>query len=172
MTSGARPPILVVMGVSGSGKSTIAAELATRLGWPFQEGDELHPAANVAKMAAGEPLDDADRAPWLERIAAWIDERASRGEPGIVTCSALRRRYRDVLRSERVVFVNLEAPRALLESRVAERPGHFMPAALLGSQVDALEPPEPGERAITVPTDGTPPQVAAAIIDELGLGRG
>lgn len=169
MTPGA-PTVLVIMGVSGSGKSTIAAELALRLGWPFQEGDELHPPANITKMAAGAPLDDADRAPWLALVGAWIDERIGAGECGIVTCSALRRRYRDVLRREPVLFVNLEVPRGILATRVARRPGHFMPASLLGTQVEAFEPPGPDERAITVATDAPPEQVAAAILRELGLG--
>lgn len=162
-------PVLVIMGVSGSGKSTIALELERRLGWAFQEGDDLHPPANVAKMGAGTPLDDADRAPWLDAVAGWIDGQATRGEPGIVTCSALRRRYRDVLRRPEVMFVLLEAGRGVLADRVEHRPGHFMPASLLASQVDALEAPAGDERSITVETTGDPAANADEIIGRLGL---
>jgi gluconokinase/shikimate kinase len=156
------------MGVSGSGKSSVAALLAGRLGWPFAEGDDMHPAANIAKMAAGHPLDDADREPWLARVAAWIQQRRAAAEPGIVTCSALKRRYRDALRGPGVVFVYLAAPQERIAQRLVARHGHFMPASLLDSQFAALEPPGPDENAITVDVTGTAQQTAEAIIARLG----
>ncbi|MDP9117323.1 MAG: gluconokinase, GntK/IdnK-type, partial [Actinomycetota bacterium] len=142
--------VVVVMGVSGCGKSTVADLLATRLGWDLQEGDELHPAANIEKMASGQPLTDADRWPWLARVASWITDHTSTDRPAIITCSALRRSYRDVLRGEHVVFVYLEGTRAQIGRRLATRHGHFMPPALLASQFADLEPPGPDENAITV----------------------
>ena len=140
---------LIVMGVSGSGKTTIGSALAARLGWTFSDADDLHPPANIAKMAAGRALDDADRAPWLAAVAAWIGTH----RPCVVACSALKRSYRDMLRSDGVVFVYLDAGRELLERRLSHRTGHFMPATLLGSQLDALEPPGPDEASITVAAD-------------------
>jgi gluconokinase/shikimate kinase len=150
VTLPALPPVLVLMGVSGCGKSTVAALLAGRLSWDFEEGDELHPPANVAKMASGHPLNDDDRRPWLALIAAWIRERTDAGQPGIITCSALKRSYRDILRGDRVVFVYLAGTRELIAKRLAARHGHFMPAALLDSQFADLEPPAPDENAVTV----------------------
>ena len=149
------PPILVIMGVSGSGKSTVARPLAARLGWTFQEGDALHPPANIAKMKAGTPLTDADRAPWLAAIAAWIDRQAAEDQPGIITCSALKRAYRDLLRQGRpqVRLVYLRGSETLLAARVADRKGHFMPPALLASQLATFEPPSPDEDALTVDID-------------------
>jgi gluconokinase len=140
------------MGVSGCGKSTLAARLAATLNWPFQEGDSLHPPANVAKMAARQPLDDADRWPWLAAVARWIDERRSSGEPGIVACSALKRSYRDLLRGERpgVRTIFLHGTKDLIAERLGARSDHFMPPALLASQFATLEPPAPDEGAITV----------------------
>lgn len=163
------PPVLVLMGVTGCGKSTVAAALAARLHWEVCEGDDLHPPANVAKMHAGHPLTDADRAPWLAEVRAWIDAQTAAGRPGIVTCSALHRRYRDVLRTPQVVFVHLAGSRELLLSRLAERHGHFMPAELLDSQLDALDPLEADEQGVTV--DITPPatEQAQAIIEALAL---
>jgi gluconokinase len=143
-------PVLVVMGVSGSGKSTLASLLAQRLRWPLQEGDVLHPQANVDKMAAGHPLDDAGRWPWLRLIAAWIDERAAAGEPGIVTCSALKRAYRDMLRRDFVRFVHLTGDLDLLARRLQHRNGHFMPPSLLDSQLATLEAPGADENAIAI----------------------
>jgi len=163
--------IIVLMGVSGCGKSTIGGLLAGRLGWPLAEGDDLHPAENVAKMAAGHPLDDTDRAPWLARIRAWIDGRLAAGESGLVTCSALKRRYRDVLRGQQgdVVFVYLHGTREQLLARLTARQGHFMPASLLDSQLADLEPPEPDERAVQIDI-GPPPAVQAdAIVEKLAL---
>ena len=147
--------IAVVMGVSGAGKTTIGAALARRLGWQFQEGDALHPPENVAKMHAGIPLDDEDRAPWLRAVAARIDEWRERGEAGVITCSALKRKYRDIIVGDRpdVRLVYLTAPPALIAERLAGRRGHFMPASLLESQLATLEPPGPDENALTVAVD-------------------
>lgn len=161
-------PVLVIMGVSGTGKSTLAQALAERLGWPLQEGDALHPQANLDKMAAGQPLDDADRWPWLRLIAAWIDRRAAAGEPGIVTCSALRRAYRDLLRRDFVHFVHLTGDRELLARRMLERKGHFMPPALLDSQLAALEAPAADERAIAIDVALAPEAQVAKILAWLG----
>jgi gluconokinase len=143
------------MGVSGAGKSTVGLALADALGWRFEEGDDLHPAANVAKMASGVPLTDADRVPWLAAIGAWIDAQGALGEPGVVTCSALRRIYRDQLASGRpqVRFVYLRASRETVAARLAGRHRHFMPQSLLDSQFATLEPPAPEERAILVDAD-------------------
>ncbi len=161
--------ILIVMGVSGSGKTTIAAPLAARLGWTFMEGDDLHPPANVAKMHAGRPLDDEDRWPWLDAIAAWIDARQAAGEPGVVTCSALKRAYRDRLIGARrgVRFVFLHADRALLADRLAHRTGHFMPPSLLDSQIETLEPPTPDEHALSVDLGPPPDEVIETILRRL-----
>jgi carbohydrate kinase (thermoresistant glucokinase family) len=156
---------VVVMGVAGTGKSTVARALAERLGWPFGEGDDLHPAANVAKMAAGIPLEDADRWPWLDAIAAWTAERAAAGNSTIVTCSALRRTYRDRLRAAApgTVFVHLVGSPALLAERMTARKDHFMPTSLLGSQLETLEPLEADEPGFTVDVE----LPAAAIVDEV-----
>jgi gluconokinase len=160
-----RPRVVVVMGVSGSGKSTVARALADRLGCEMLEGDDLHPPANVAKMAAGHPLTDADRAPWLDAIGRWIDVRVADGREAVVTCSALRRSYRDVLRTGRpgLVFCHLTVDPAELERRMEHRSGHFMPASLLTSQLDTLEPLAPDEPGITVSTQ--PP--VAVVVDEV-----
>jgi gluconokinase len=158
--------VLVVMGVSGSGKTTVGARLAQRLGWDFAEGDDFHPAANVAKMAAGHALTDADRGPWLEAIAAWIDAELQAGRRGVITCSALKRRYRDELRRAGVRFVYLRVARAELELRLTNRPGHFMPASLLDSQLAALEPPGTDEAALTVEADD-PEQTVESIVAAL-----
>lgn len=144
------PQVLVLMGVSGCGKSTVAGVLAGRLNWDFEEGDDLHPEANVAKMAAGHPLTDDDRWPWLQRVRDWIDDELSAGKSGIVTCSALKRSYRDVLRVPDVTFVHLAGSREVIAARLARRHGHYMPSSLLDSQFADLEPPAPDERALTV----------------------
>jgi gluconokinase len=143
---------IVVMGVSGSGKSTVGAALAQRLRVPFGDADDFHPAANVAKMTAGEPLDDDDRYPWLEAIGEWL---AARPTGGVMSCSALRRKYRDQLRGHcaNVEFLHLAGSPEVIGRRQASRPGHFMPAALLASQFDTLEPLEPDERGTTVDVD-------------------
>ena len=165
-----RPPILVIMGVSGAGKSAVAQELAARLGWCFQEGDALHPEANVAKMHAGIPLTDADRQPWLERVAAWIDDRRAKKQPGIITCSALKRSYRQVIIGDRpeVRLIYLRGSRDLIAQRLAGRSGHFMPATLLQSQFDVLEEPDPDEDPLTVDVKAPASQIAEEIIRLLG----
>jgi gluconokinase len=167
----AAPAAVVVMGVAGSGKSTIAAALAARLGWVYADGDSFHPPANVAKMTAGQPLDDTDREPWLRAIAAWIDERATAGETGVVACSALKRAYRDILRSATgpVRIVYLAGQGGLIKDRMARRAGHFMPTSLLESQFRTLEPPTPDEHAITVDIAGAPEAIVAQIVRGLGL---
>ncbi len=162
--------VLVVMGVSGSGKTTVAELLAKQLGWAFQEGDALHPAANVAKMSSGTPLTDADRQPWLEAVARLIDAWRGRGENGVVTCSALKHAYRDILLQGRpdVRIVYLQAERALLEDRMAKRRGHFMPAKLLDSQLATLEEPGADEHPIVVHVGGTPESIVADVVRKLG----
>ncbi|RVW05434.1 gluconokinase [Rhodococcus xishaensis] len=164
-------PVLVVMGVSGSGKSTIAGVIAGALGWDLQEGDTLHPPASVAKMESGQPLTDEDRWPWLERIAEWIREHTDNGLPGIITCSALKRSYRDVLRGDHVVFVHLNGTREQIAGRLTTRLDHFMPASLLDTQIATLEPPDPDEDAIVVDVGDPPSQLAAEIIAQLGPRR-
>jgi gluconokinase len=148
--------VIVVMGVSGSGKSTIAQALAAALGWDFQEGDLLHPQANIDKMSAGIALDDDDRWPWLDRIAAWMRHQDDTGRQGVVTCSALKRRYRDRLRGANadVAFVYIRVSRNELQQRTRQR-HHFMPAALLDSQLQTLEEPTPDEDALTVSGEAT-----------------
>ncbi|MCB5165433.1 gluconokinase [Streptomyces bambusae] len=149
------------MGVSGTGKSTVGRLLADALGVPYAEGDDFHPQANVAKMAAGVPLDDADRAPWLDAVGRWARGRSGPG--GVVSCSALRRAYRDRLRAAApgLVFVHLTGDRALIEARMAERAGHFMPVSLLGSQFALLEPLAADEPGAAVPVSGTAAEVTA-----------
>jgi gluconokinase len=162
-------PVLVIMGVSGSGKSTVAAILAARLGWDLEEGDDLHPPAHVAKMAAGHPLNDEDRRPWLRNVAAWIRLHVAAGRPGIITCSALKKSYRDVLRRDPVVFVYLAGTPEQIAARMAARHGHFMSAAMLDSQLQTLEPPTPEERAITIDIAGSAAEEADKIIERLHL---
>ena len=168
MVNGQREPLVVVMGVSGSGKSTVGTALADRLGVPYADADDFHPAANVAKMSAGTPLTDEDRKPWLDAIADWLAERDGSGG-GVVSCSALRRRYRDRLRraSDSVFFVHLDGPESLLAERMAGRKGHFMPSALLRSQLDTLEPLESDEPGRAVSIDGAPDEVAQRALDAL-----
>ncbi|MBN9210814.1 MAG: carbohydrate kinase [Microbacterium sp. 71-36] len=165
----ATAPILVFMGPAGTGKSTVAGMLAGRLGWDLQEGDDLHPAVNVAKMAAGHALDDDDRWPWLDRVAGWIDGQIAAGRPGVITCSALKRSYRDVLRRDGVTFVLLMGDPKLVLDRLLRRQGHFMPPALLASQFETLEIPGADERAIHVDLDLTPQQQVDAVIAQLHL---
>ena len=159
--------VLVVMGVSGSGKSTVAALIAERLGWIFVDGDSFHTPEHVAKMHAGLALDDQDRAPWLARIAVWIRQRLEAGESGVVVCSALRKAYRDVLAGESrdaVRIVYLDGDRALIAGRLAERHGHFMSPHLLDSQFAILEPPGSDERPIAVGIDDTPEAIAERVV--------
>jgi gluconokinase len=159
--------IIVVMGVSGSGKTIVGELLARRLGWEFADADDFHSAANVAKMHAGTPLTDADRAAWLRAIAAWIHEHIAAGKDGVVTCSALKRAYRERLRRPEVQFVYLDGDRDLIARRMAARRGHFFPAALLDSQFRDLEPPGPDEQACTVSIAGTPEETVGQIMDRL-----
>jgi gluconokinase len=167
---GRRTDTIVVCGVAGVGKSSVAAALADRLDAEAAEGDAFHPEANVAKMAAGTPLTDEDRWPWLRSIADWIGERERLGQDAVVTCSALRRRYRDVLRDGHpsVVFVQLTAPVTELRRRLATRAGHYMPASLLPSQLATLEPLEPDEPGFVLAADREPGVLAATILDRLG----
>ncbi|HET6876099.1 MAG TPA: gluconokinase [Jatrophihabitans sp.] len=161
------PPVLVLMGVSGSGKTTVARALGADLGWAVEEGDALHPPGNVKKMAAGVALTDADRAPWLQLVRRWIDERVAAGQGGIVTCSALKRRYRDVLHGPHIGFVHLSGTREQLLARVTRRTGHFMPASLLDSQLATLQPPGADECALTVQIDQPVDAQVAAIVAAL-----
>src|SRR2546430_5363542 len=147
--SGKVPCALIVMGVSGAGKSTIGEKLAERLGWRFEDGDRFHPASNVAKMSAGQPLTDEDRQPWLQAIADEIDRTCGRGQRAVVACSALKRAYRDILVHGRddVRIVFLDGTEALIAGRLAARRGHFMPPGLLASQFKTLETPTADEHA-------------------------
>jgi len=164
------PVIVIAMGVSGSGKTTVAALLAAALGWQFQEGDDLHPAANVAKMRGGTPLTDADRLPWLEKIAEEIDRWREQGLSGVVTCSALKRIYRDIIIGSRpeVQLVYLKGSYDLIQSRLAARHEHFMPAALLKSQFATLQEPASDEHPIVIDVGGKPADIAAEIVRQLG----
>jgi gluconokinase len=164
-----RPMVVVVMGVSGSGKTTVAKLLAERSGWQFQEGDTLHPPANVEKMSAGIPLTDADRLPWLRKIAETIDAWRARGESGVVTCSALKRSYRDIIVGNRpdVRLVYLKGSHDLIRQRMAARHGHFMPSTLLDSQFATLEEPSPDENAIVVDIGGDPEEIVSEIAERL-----
>ncbi len=163
------PGVVVVMGVSGSGKTTVARNLADALGWHFEEGDDLHPAANVAKMHAGTPLADEDRWPWLRAIAAVIDDWRARGVHGVLTCSALKRAYRDIIIGRRgdVALIYLRGAPGLLASRMQGRQGHFMPSSLLASQLATLEEPGADELPIVVSIDDTPEGIVGKIVGEL-----
>ncbi|MFD4873689.1 gluconokinase [Streptomyces sp. NPDC058420] len=154
------PHVVVVMGVAGTGKTTIGPLLAARLGVPYAEGDDFHPPANIAKMSAGHPLTDEDRWPWLDAIGSWAHGRSGLG--GVVSSSALKRSYRDRLRAAApgVVFVHLTGDRALIEDRMAHRHGHFMPTALLDSQFATLQPLEADEAGVAVDVTGSPEQIA------------
>lgn len=168
---GPKPVVLVLMGVSGSGKTTVGAILAGRLGWPFEDGDALQPPSNVEKMKAGHPLTDVDRWPWLEMVAMWIEKRLDRGENGLIACSALKRSYRDILnrRGSGVVFVFMAGSKKMIASRLGARHGHFMPPSMLDSQFADLEEPSSDEPAIRVDVGPTPDVVAQDIMQELGL---
>jgi carbohydrate kinase (thermoresistant glucokinase family) len=157
------------MGVSGSGKTTVAVKIAQALKCRFQEGDELHPPANVEKMRAGTPLTDADRKPWLEKIAALIDEWRAQGQSAVLTCSALKRAYRDVIVGGRpdVYLVYLKGSRAVIGARVAKRHHQYMPASLLDSQFATLEEPTADEHPIVVDVTGTPDDIAAEALAQL-----
>ncbi|CAI9120793.1 gluconokinase [Brytella acorum] len=162
------PRLLIVMGVSGVGKTTIAMDLAKHFGWPFQEGDNLHPPENVAKMASGTPLTDEDRGPWLRKCHAWLEDHARTG--GVLTCSALKRAYRDMLRDGLpVVFVYLYAPTSIIQDRLVHRKGHYMPASLLKSQLDTLEPPGADEPVITIDSENGEAYSVEAVIAQLAM---
>jgi gluconokinase len=169
-TEGAPVRVVVVMGVAGSGKTSIGSALAEALGWAFAEGDSFHSPANVAKMAAGTPLTDDDRWPWLDAIAIWIREQVGAGRSAVVACSALKRRYRDRLRGAwpglRVVY--LRGDRAVLEGRLGARASHFFPRRLLDSQLADLEPPQPDESPIVVDITDSPATLVAAAAAALG----
>ncbi len=160
---------LIVMGVAGSGKTTIAEALAARIGWNFEDGDVFHPASNVEKMRGGHPLTDEDRWPWLRAIAAEIDRTREAGEHIIIACSALKRSYRDILIGSRsgVVLIYLKGSRDLIGQRLRARRGHFMPPKLLDSQFATLQEPGPDERPIVVDVASTVEAIVEDIIDQL-----
>lgn len=169
---GAPPQVVVVMGVSGVGKSSVGLALAQRLGWVYAEGDDFHSTAAVAAMAAGRALTDADRMPWLLRIRDWVTQSLARGQSAVVTCSALRRTYRDVLRAGdgSVRFLLLELSEDELAARLSARTGHFMPASLLASQLATLEPLTSAERAsgdVVVSASGPLPTVVDRAVEAL-----
>lgn len=166
-----QPQFLIVMGVSGSGKTTLAEGIAQRMGWLYAEGDDFHSQANVQKMASGHPLTDEDRWPWLRAIGTWIDEHEKDGRSAVVTCSALKRVYRDLLRDGRahVRFVYLDIPEDVLRDRLAKRTGHYMPPSLLPSQLATLEPLQADEDGVTVHAHDDPEDSVTEALDELGL---
>jgi len=165
------PKILVVMGVSGSGKTTIGTQLALALRWNFEDADWFHPTRNIDKMHAGIPLTDEDRAPWLIGIADFIDQARLGGHHAVVTCSALKRRYRTVIIGNRpdVRLIYLKGDMELIGRRIATRHEHFMPATLLQSQFDALEEPGPDENPVVVSVEPRPREIVAQILDALKL---
>ncbi|MEO5745252.1 MAG: gluconokinase [Terracoccus sp.] len=170
-----RPPIdvVIVMGVSGSGKTTVAKGISTVMGWEFAEGDAFHSETNVEKMRSGHPLTDDDRWPWLESIGEWISGKESVGESAVVTCSALRRVYRDLLRRDRphVRFLHVEAPSEVIRDRMEHRPGHYMPPSLLSSQIATLEPLENDEPGVSISNEGTSAIVLDRALGALDLRR-
>ncbi|ARP69449.1 gluconate kinase [Streptomyces pluripotens] len=161
------PLVVIVMGVTGTGKTTIGPLLAARLGVPYAEGDDFHPQANIDKMSAGVPLDDADRWPWLDAIGHWAQRQTGLG--GVVSSSALKRSYRDRLRSvaPAIVFLHLTGDRKLIEDRMSRRQGHFMPTALLDSQFAALQPLAPDEAGVTVNVGGSPGEITERAVRAL-----
>ena len=165
------PCALIVMGVAGSGKSTIGDKLAARLGWAYEDGDRFHPASNVAKMSTGQPLTDEDRWPWLKAIADEIDRLCAAGQRAVVACSALRRAYRDVLVHGRddIRLVYLEGTQRLIADRLGARKGHFMPPGLLASQFKTLEPPTKDEHPVTVSIDAPIDAIVDDIVRQLTL---
>lgn len=170
---------VVVMGVSGSGKTTVAEGIAERTGWIFAEADKFHPQANIDKMASGTPLTDEDRWPWLRDLAAWMAEHAARGEDTVITCSALKRSYRDLLRADvaalggghRVVFAHLHGSAELIADRLKGRKGHFMPASLLQSQIDTLEELAPDEDGVVLDLSADPQQLIDEAVADVAPGR-
>jgi len=165
------PCALIVMGVSGSGKSTIAEQLAQRLGWTYEDGDKFHPASNVAKMSAGHPLTDEDRWPWLQAIADEVDRVCKARDHAVIACSALKRSYRDVLvhgrRDVRIVYLN--GTQELIADRLAQRKGHFMPPGLLASQFKTLEPPSADENPVIVSIDASVGEIVDDTVSQMGL---
>lgn len=166
-----QPVVLVLMGVSGCGKSTVAGLLVDRLGWPFEEGDDLHPQANKDKMSSGHPLTDDDRWPWLEKVAEWVEGQLDAGENGLITCSSLKRSYRDVInrRGSGIVFVYLAGSRETISARLVARRGHYMPSSLLDSQFGDLEEPAPDEPEMRVDVGPPARVIAQHVIEALGL---
>ncbi|MEV4811723.1 gluconokinase [Micromonospora avicenniae] len=172
MTGERRPTRhVVVMGVSGAGKTTVARGISEATGLLFAEADEFHPAENVARMRAGVPLDDAARLPWLRELAGWMAARAAEGRSTVLACSALRRSYRDVLRQgpPGVDFVHLDGSAEVIRDRMARRTGHFMPASLLESQLATLEPAEPDESVLVLDVSLSPEQLVTAAVNGLDL---
>ncbi|MER7474955.1 gluconokinase [Micromonospora sp. NPDC000018] len=165
---------VVVMGVSGAGKTTVAQGISARTGLAFAEADEFHSPANVAQMRAGVPLDDAARLPWLRDLAAWMAARSAEGVSTVLACSALKRSYRDVLRQgpPSVEFVHLDGPAEVIRDRMARRAGHYMPASLLESQLATLEQPHPDESVLVLDVSLTPDELVSAAVDGLGLRTG
>lgn len=163
--------LIVVMGVSGSGKTTVGRGIAHAMGWDYAEGDDFHPEANVAKMSSGIALTDEDRWPWLQAIADWLDGHERAGRCAVVACSALRRVYRDLLRRGRpeVRFCHVEASAELIRERVEHREGHYMPPSLLPSQLAMLEPLQPDEPGVTVPATGAPEDIVVRALCALRL---
>lgn len=166
------PAVIVVMGVASSGKTSLGERLAEKLSWPFRDADSFHPPENVAKMSSGIPLTDEDRKPWLAAIAAWIDELRTAGKNGIVTCSALKKAYRDVIVGKRpdVALVYLKGSRELIGERMAARQHHFMPPALLDSQFATLEEPGADENPLVVQVEASKEAIVEQVVRELRLG--
>ncbi|RBP97353.1 carbohydrate kinase [Bifidobacterium aemilianum] len=166
-----KTPILVIMGVAGCGKTTMNTELSQKLGWDMAEADDFHPQANIDKMAQGIPLDDDDRWPWLDKIHDWIEDHIRRGVPGTVTCSALKRSYRDKLRMPGVIFIHLAGDYDVIMARLSQRKGHFMKPDMLKSQFDTLESLGPDEIHVTIDVDrqASPQTESEEVIDALGL---
>jgi carbohydrate kinase (thermoresistant glucokinase family) len=165
------PMVLVLMGVSGSGKSTVALELHRLLGWRFQEGDDLHPPSNVEKMRSGRPLDDADRLPWLRAVACWIDERLTAHEPGIITCSNLKRAYRQITIGSRqgVRLVFLKGDKHVIRARIVQRQHRYMPPTLLCSQFETLEEPGEEEHPVVVSLRGSIAETVTELLQRLAI---
>ncbi|KAA0968244.1 gluconokinase [Aureimonas fodinaquatilis] len=164
-----RAVCIMVMGPSGVGKTTTAKAIANALNWTFAEGDEFHPASNIAKMSAGIPLDDQDRQPWLETIRDWMTQKSKEGVNTVITCSALKRRYRDILQGTEadLRFLQLDAPVQLVGERMSRRSDHYMPLSLLNSQFDALEPLQSDENGIVISVEENPEQVVSAALQAL-----
>jgi carbohydrate kinase (thermoresistant glucokinase family) len=162
--------VVLVMGVSASGKTTVGRTLAERTGWPFLDADDLHSSEAVARMAAGNPLTDADRWPWLDRVATWIADRRAAGEPGVVACSALKRSYRDRLRDAdpELRLVYLQGSRDQIADRINQRKGHFFPPVLAWAQFDDLEEPGPDEQTIIVPMGRSTDDEVSEVLTALG----